>query len=119
MKIALATQNGSVSAHFGHCEGFTIYDTDGSKVITNKYLQNPGHEPGFLPMFLKEAGVNLIIAGGMGERAQTLFSNNGIEVIVGVSGKIEDAVKSYLNGELKSTNSVCREHSHAGECSEH
>ena len=27
MKIAVASENGMVTEHFGHCEGFMIFDT--------------------------------------------------------------------------------------------
>ena len=71
MRIAVATENAIVSAHFGHCEGFTIYEVENRKFKSSNFIANPGHEPGFLPVFLKEKNVDLIIAGGMGERAQT------------------------------------------------
>jgi len=116
MKIAVACEGKNVSAHFGHCEGFMIYNVEGSSIINSEFKENPGHRPGFLPVFLKDLGVNVIIAGGMGETAQMLFNENGIEVIVGVSGLCDDAVSKYVKGELKSTGSVCREHQHEGNC---
>lgn len=119
MKIAVATEQGIVSGHFGHCEGFTIFDVEGTEIKNKNYVPNPGHQPGFLPVFLKEQNADTIIAGGMGERAQMLFTNQGIEVIVGASGDCEQAVQSYLNGSLKSTGSVCRAHEHADECGGH
>lgn len=116
MKIAVACEGKYVSAHFGHCEGFTVYDVEDNKVLKEDFVENPGHRPGFLPVFLKEIGVNVVIAGGMGETAQQLFMQNGIDVIVGAQGYCEDVVNKYLNGELKSTGSVCREHQHEGHC---
>ncbi len=112
MKIAVATDAKQVGGHFGHSEGFTIYSTEGTKITDQIYVKNPGHQPGFLPVFLKEQGADVIIAGGMGGHAQTLFAQNGIEVIVGAEGDCEQAVQSYLNGSLKSTESVCRAHAH-------
>ena len=79
-------------------------------------MQNPGHKPGFLPVFLKDLGAKVIIAGGMGEAAVNLFNENGIEVIVGASGICDDLVQQYIKGELKSTGSICREHQHEGHC---
>ncbi len=107
MKIAIATDNGSVSAHFGHCTGFTIYDIENAAVAAKDFLQNPGHEPGFLPVFLRDHKVEVIIAGGMGSRAQTLFSENNIKVIVGATGAAEDAIGAYLSGSLQSSESFC------------
>ncbi len=119
MRIAIATENGLVSSHFGHCSGFTIYDTRDGKIESANFVPNPGHEPGALPVFLGNMKVQIVIAGGMGERAQMLFSQNNIEVIVGASGSADDAVASYLNGSLKSAGVVCTEHAHEGSCGSH
>ncbi len=119
MKIAVAAQGEYVSPHFGHCEGFMVYETDKRDIKEKNLVENPGHQPGFLPVFLAEKGVKIIIAGGMGERAQTLFSENGIKVITGSDGSCDEAVKAYLDGKLESTNAVCKEHENAGNCGEH
>lgn len=119
MKIAVATEQGQVSAHFGHCEGFTIYEADGAEIKNKTFAPNPGHQPGVLPVFLKEQGAEVIIAGGMGQMAQSLFADQGIAVIVGASGECDQAATSFLNGALESTESVCHEHEHAHECGGH
>lgn len=119
MKIAIAKENNRVSGHFGHCEGFQVYEVNGKEIMGSIYLQNPGHKPGFLPKFLSENEVDVIIAGGMGARAQELFSAHSIDVVVGVQGDIEETIKGYVKGAIESTNSVCREHSHAGDCGDH
>lgn len=116
MKISVASDRKNVSGHFGHCEGFTIYEAEEGKELKKSFVQNPGHRPGFLPVFLKDLNVNVIIAGGMGETAQNLFNENGIEVVVGASGLCDDVVNQYINGQLKSTGSVCTEHE--GNCGE-
>ena len=72
MKIAVAKSGKEVSEHFGHCDGFEIFNVEDGKVINNEFISNPGHKPGFLPKFLSENGSNLIIAGGMGGSAQNL-----------------------------------------------
>jgi len=118
MKIAIASDGKQVSGHFGHCEGFTIYEAQEDKSLTKNFVENPGHRPGFLPVFLKDLDTDIIIAGGMGETAQVLFNENGIEVIVGAQGDCDDVIQEYLKGNLKSTGSVCREHQHEGHCEE-
>lgn len=119
MKIAIATDGKSVSQHFGHCKGFQIFDLVNSEVSNSIFYENPGHKPGFLPKFLAEKNVNLIISGGMGGSAQNLFSNNGIEVIVGVEGSNENIINDFINGNLKSSNSVCSKHEHSDSCGGH
>ena len=118
MKIAVASDKGLVSDHFGHCESFMIYDTVGGKIVETVAVPNPGHKPGFLPVFLNDKGVNVIISGGMGGGAVDIFNEKNIEVITGASGKAEDLATSYLMGELVSTGSVCHEHEHRDECGE-
>ncbi len=73
-------------------------------------LKSPPHEPGLLPRLLSEEGVNVVIAGGMGVRAQDLFSQKGIKVVVGAdpaTGSPEDIVRLYLSGSLKTGANVC------------
>ena len=118
MKIAVASEGTMVSGHFGHCEGFTMYEVEDNQVKGKEFVGNPGHKPGFLPVFLKEQNANVIIAGGMGGAAVELFQANGIEVIVGAQGNIDDVIKQYSLGELKSTGSICTEHEHEGNCNE-
>ena len=73
MKIAIATENGFVAQHFGHCAVFTLVELENNEVVRKELVDNPGHRPGFLPGFLAKHGVSCIIAGGMGQRAQDLL----------------------------------------------
>ncbi|MDD2497730.1 MAG: NifB/NifX family molybdenum-iron cluster-binding protein [Desulfitobacteriaceae bacterium] len=116
MKIGIAKDGDFVSQHFGHCEGFEVFQVEDNKICGRETVLNPGHRPGFLPPYLAEKGVNLVIAGGMGATAQELFQSRGISVIVGAQGKIEDVLDKYLKGELVSSGSICEEHMHQGHC---
>jgi predicted Fe-Mo cluster-binding NifX family protein len=112
MKIAVASEKEMVTQHFGHCINFNVYESEGDKIVKSESIDNPGHKPGFLPVFLNDMGVNVIIAGGMGGGAVEIFNEKGIEVIVGASGDAKKAAEAYLQGILKSTGSVCHEHQH-------
>ena len=112
MKIAIASEGSIVSQHFGHCEGFTIYYVENGTATTKHFVPNPGHKPGYLPVFLREQKVDVIIAGGMGEAAKDLFVENEIEVFVGVDGQSDTAAQQYAKGLLKSTGTICTEHNH-------
>jgi predicted Fe-Mo cluster-binding NifX family protein len=116
MKIAVASEGKMVTEHFGHCEGFTIFDTEKNQIKNKQFIPNPGHRPGFLPVFLHDKGVKVIISGGMGGGAVDIFNEKGIEVIIGASGEAEKAVNDYLQGKLESTGSICHEHQHSDEC---
>jgi predicted Fe-Mo cluster-binding NifX family protein len=107
MRIAIATDNGSVAAHFGRCPSYTIVDVEEGKVIGREEIANPGHSPGFLPRFLAEKGVKVIIAGGMGPRAQSHFDDKNIESITGVQGNVDEIIESFLRNELKSGEDLC------------
>lgn len=113
MLVAVAQEGTMVCPHFGHCEQFMLYDTENK---SSKAVANPGHEPGFLPGFLKQQGVNVVIAGGMGGRAQDLFAAQGIQVLVGITGTVEEALRKFEKGELVSSGAVCSEHAHEGNC---
>ncbi len=110
MKIAIPTADGKLCMHFGHCEVFAVFRIDEKEksVLSREYLTPPPHEPGILPAWLHEQGVNLIIAGGMGSRAQQLFAKNDIQVVVGApSAAPEQLVEQYLAGTLTSGANAC------------
>lgn len=115
IKIAVASENDTVAEHFGYCSNFNIFESDGEKITGRESVANPGHRRGFLPTFLHDLGVNVIISGGMGGAAVDLFNEKGIEVVVGAHGNAQAAAEGYLQGSLKSTGSVCHEHGKRGE----
>jgi len=115
-RIAVASENGMVCGHFGHCESFMLFDSQDNVIKNVETIPNPGHRPGFLPVFLNDKGTNVIIAGGMGGGAVDIFNELGIEVVVGATGDARKSVQAYLDGELESTGSVCHEHQHHDEC---
>lgn len=116
IKIAVASENEVVTEHFGYCANFNIFEAENDQIVKSESVPNPGHKRGFLPNFLNDMGVNVIISGGMGGGAIDIFNSKDIEVIVGASGNSEEVVKAYLQGSLKSTGSVCHEHDHHGKC---
>lgn len=119
MKIAVASNGKDIFGHFGHCETFLMFDAENGKITDKQSVPNPGHKPGFLPNFLADQGVNVIIAGGMGGGAVDIFNERGVEVVVGAEGDARQSVESYLCGELKSTGSVCHDHAFESECGGH
>jgi ATP-binding protein involved in chromosome partitioning len=110
MKIAVPVTGGVLSSHFGHCEQFAIIDVDNDskEIRSNELVTPPPHEPGVLPKWLAGLNVGLIIAGGMGQRAQQLFAQNNIEVAVGApEGKPQELVLQYLAGRLQCGQNIC------------
>lgn len=119
MKIAVASEGRMVAQHFGHCEGFIVFTVKDGEAKDSKFFQNPGHKPGFLPNYLNDLGVNVIISGGMGGGAIEIFNEKGIQVVTGAAGDAEDIVNGFLSGNLKSTGSICHEHQHSDSCGGH
>lgn len=116
MKIAVASEHDMVTGHFGHCINFNIYEAEGQKITKSESIPNPGHRPGFLPNYLHDLGVQVIISGGMGGGAVDIFNEKGIEVILGAQGPAREAVQQYLLGRLASTGSICHDHQHHEGC---
>ncbi len=108
MKIAISTDKGIVSPHFGRCPSFTIIEIKEGKLIKKEKIPNPGHHPGFLPDFFEKQDVKCIVCGGMGQKAQNLFAQKGIRFILGVQGKIEEVIDKLLKGDLKGGESLCQ-----------
>ena len=110
MKIAIPIVNGKLSTHFGHCEEFALIDVDCEKqTITSKeVLAAPPHQPGLLPRWLAERGAETIIAAGMGRRAQSLFEEQKIHVVVGAQSDTPETIAyAYLNGALETGENIC------------
>ncbi len=113
MKIAVASKQEMVSEHFGHCPNFNFFEIVDGEILSEKLLDNPGTHCQGLPSFLKENGIEVLIAGGIGKGAMTNCSNRGIKVISGARGLAKEAALAYEKGDLESTGETCsRDHDH-------
>ena len=113
-RIAVPTNNGQVAQHFGRCPEYTICEIEDCNILSTEVIKNPGHKPNFLPNYLNELNVDIVLAGGMGQKAFKLFQQNNIEVVTGATGEVKNSVKAYLNNELDTDNDLCdhSEHHH-------
>ena len=110
MRIAIPVAHGQLSQHFGHSRKFALVDVDpGAREITGSVeVDAPEHQPGLLPPWLEERGVNVVIAGGMGARARSLFEALAIEVFTGAPAEGPGTlVRQYLDGQLVSREVTC------------
>jgi ATP-binding protein involved in chromosome partitioning len=110
MRIAVPLSGGLLCQHFGHCETFAMFDVSpgGRQVYGQTPEVPPAHAPGVLPRWLQERGVTLVLAGGMGSRAQARFGDAGIQVVTGApSAPAADVVQGYLNGTLTTGINAC------------
>lgn len=108
-KIAVpVNETGVLDAHFGHCKFFALIHTDGNQIVSEEKVIPPPHEPGLLPRWLGEKGVTDIIAGGMGQKAIQLFTQNGVNAFVGAPKlSAVELVEGHLNGELSFNSNYC------------
>ncbi|MCC6858616.1 MAG: NifB/NifX family molybdenum-iron cluster-binding protein [Bryobacterales bacterium] len=110
LRIALPLAGGQLSAHFGHCEKFAFIDVDyiAREVLCASEVDAPEHEPGLLPRWLRERGVNLVIASGIGARATRLLNDAQIGVLTGAPAREPAAlVRDYLDGRLTTGRNAC------------
>ncbi len=107
-KIAIPMADGMLCAHFGHCQQFEIFETAENDIVNEMNVTPPPHEPGLLPGWLAQKGVTDVIAGGMGQRAISLFNQHKINVFVGAPTQApKTLVKDFLEGNLKVGANYC------------
>jgi len=114
MKIALPTkEDGTIDSHFGHCQFYTICTIDDKRQpLSYERMDSPvgcGCKSDIAPK-LHDMGVEVMLAGNMGDGAVNVLSHSQIKVVRGCSGKVEDVVKAYLNGTLSDSGIACHEH---------
>ena len=112
MKIALPTRDGHIDDHFGHCHHYTIYTVENKEIISVEELPSPegcGCKSG-IAADLQAAGVQVMLAGNIGEGAKNVLESNEIKVIRGCSGDIDKLVSDYLAGNVVDNGEICNHH---------
>jgi len=112
IQVAIPLQGGRFCEHFGGAEAFAFYTVDlASGTVGERRVDTPPeHGRGIFPMWLRNQGTEIVLAGGMGPRAVGIFAQHGIDVVLGVSGDNPDAmVEKYLAGTLDATGQVCHD----------
>jgi predicted Fe-Mo cluster-binding NifX family protein len=120
--IAVAAEDetgldGQVAGHFGRCRAYVVVEAVGDRIRDSRVVPNPHverHQPGQVPRFIQRLGVDAILAGGMGPRAVNMFSQFGIDVATGLTGRVREVVGGYLRGEVSGT--VPCGHDHPRRC---
>jgi len=114
-----------VDDHFGHCEAYTIFTVNEmSEILYTEMLPSPqgcGCKSN-IASILREKGVDVMLAGNMGNGALTVLTTQGIEVYRGNKGDINKLVEEFLAGGIKDSGQGCEEHDHHGEshqCTNH
>ena len=106
--VAMPVSEGKLSSHLGHSEQFAFIVTENGKIKSKEMRSPPPHEPGVLPRWLHDQGADVIIAGGIGKRAQELLRENRIEVVIGAPmDSPEVLTNQYLTNTLITGDNVC------------
>ncbi len=117
MKIAVPTRDGRVDDHFGHCDHYTIFTIENNTIAATETLPSPqgcGCKSN-IASTLHDMGVEVMLAGNMGEGAKKKLSAAGIRVIRGCRGEVDVLLKSYLTGFVFDSGVACDHH----ECGHH
>lgn len=121
MKVAVPTREGRVDDHFGHCDHYTIFTIEGKQVISREVLASPqgcGCKSG-IAADLEKMGVEVMLAGSMGDGALNKLSAHNIRVIRGCRGDIEAVVSGFLAGFILDSGVGCSAHAEGHECGHH
>ncbi len=107
--IAVPVDNqGVLDNHFGHCKFFALFRVQEGKIISEEIINPLPHEPGVLPKWLAEKGVNEVIAGGMGHKAVQIFNQQGVKVNLGAPQITANSlVEKHVGGEVTYTGNLC------------
>lgn len=107
-RIAIPLENGVLCAHFGHCEKFAIVEVIDNVIANISEHIPPEHVPGLYPRWIAQFGVSDVIAGGMGQKAITLFNEQNINAFVGAPiMKAKEMVEAFLKGTLTLEANYC------------
>ncbi len=107
MIVAIASDNGVVSAHFGRCEQFVLFEVRDSAVGSPQHVKNTTHTQGQLPEALDTGKVGCVIAGGMGPQAQRNLEAEGIPYLLGITGPVDEVARQFAASEIEGSESMC------------
>jgi FKBP-type peptidyl-prolyl cis-trans isomerase 2/predicted Fe-Mo cluster-binding NifX family protein len=95
----------TISEHFGHCAAFTLVTVTDDAIEEVSILENSGHVEGgcMAPVtLLKERGVEVLLAGGMGGRPLAGFQQVGIDVRYKEhADTVKEAVELFISGDCR------------------
>jgi predicted Fe-Mo cluster-binding NifX family protein len=109
MKIAISATaphlDADLDPRFGRCPYLLIIDTETMEfeAVENPAVGAPGGAGIQAAQTVAETGARAVITGNCGPNAYQALSTVGIEVAVGASGSVRQAVEAYRQGRLRPT----------------
>jgi predicted Fe-Mo cluster-binding NifX family protein len=110
MKIAVTATGSSmdapVEARFGRAPYYIIVDTD---TMAHEAIENPNVSAGGgagiqSAQLIAERDVKFVLTGNCGPNAFNVFGAAGVQIIVGVTGTVIQAVEQFKSGAFAATN---------------
>jgi len=120
MKIAFSTSGSTkddeIDPRFGRCNNFVIYDdeSDSFETIQNLGAVSSGGAGIKAAQTIIDKGVGTVLTGNVGPNAFRTMSTAGINVYIGVNGKIADALEKFKSGSMDSKTNAPNVDSHHG-----
>lgn len=119
MKICVPTMGEGgmdelVCQHFGRAPTFTMIDLDSGEVRLIPNVSEHMGGTGLPTEAILAEGVHVMIAGGLGPKAISLFGRAGVDVFVGATGTVREAIDDWLSENLTRADpaNACKEHKH-------
>ncbi|MCU0378218.1 MAG: NifB/NifX family molybdenum-iron cluster-binding protein [Bacteroidales bacterium] len=113
MKIALPTRGNFIDDHFGHCDSYTVFKINENDEIESRETIRAetgcGCKSGIAAV-LKEKGVEVMLAGNMGDGAVNVLQRHDIAVFRGCRGDVTEVTMAFLRGELNDSGVSCSHH---------
>jgi len=110
MKIAVSSTgadlDSEIDPRFGRCAYFIIVNPDDMtfEASENESMSLGGGAGIQSGQFIASTGATVLITGNVGPNASRTLNAAGLDVIVGVSGPVREAIERYKKGELSPTN---------------
>ena len=108
MVIAISAQGtdlkGEVEPRFGRAKHFLLVNSEtmGFEVVENEQNLSLPQGAGIqAAQIVTNHQAEVVLTGNCGPKAFKTLQAGGIKVVVGVSGKIEDAIQAYLRGQFE------------------
>ena len=107
MKVAISAQrndmNAVVNPRMGRCQQFIIVDTDSMdfEVLDNPNVGAMGGAGIQTAQLLASKDIQAVITGNCGPNAFATLNAAEIEVYIGASGTVQQALEQYKNGQLR------------------